>query len=57
MNRIMLCVTDTAAEALVEKERKEKPLKYDREAERRKFEKLKEMNRRRKLIPAKKPEK
>ena len=57
MNRIMLRVTDTAAEALVEKERKENPLTYDskaeQEAERRKFEKLKEMNRRRKVIPAK----
>ena len=53
MNRIMLCVTDTAAETLVEKERKENPLKYDREAERRRFEQLKEMNRRRKVIPAK----
>ena len=52
-----LVITDTAAEALVEKERKENPLKYDREAERRRFEQLKEMNRRRKLIPAKKPEK
>ena len=51
--RLELIVTDTAAEALVEKERKENPLKYDREAERRKFEKLKEMNRRRKVIPAK----
>ena len=48
-----LVITDTAAEALVEKERKENPLKYDREAERRKFEQLKEMNRRRKVIPAK----
>ena len=51
---IRLEITDTAAEALVEKERKENPLKYDREAERRKFEQLKEMNRRRKVIPAKK---
>ena len=54
---IRLVITDTAAEALVEKERKENPLKYDREAERRRFEQLKEMNRRRKLIPAKNPEK
>ena len=52
-SNIVLTITDTAAEALVEKERKENPLKYDREAERRKFEKLKEMNRRRKVIPAK----
>ena len=51
--RFTLTITDTAAEALVEKERKENPLKYDREAERRKFEQLKEMNRRRKVIPAK----
>ena len=55
--QIVLTITDTAAEALVEKERKENPLTYDskaeEEAERRKFEKLKEMNRRRKLIPAK----
>ena len=55
--RFRLIITDTAAEALVERERKENPLKYDREAERRRFEQLKEMNRRRKLIPAKKPEK
>ena len=52
-----LVITDTAAEALVEKERKENPLTYDSKAEeaaeRRKFEQLKEMNRRRKVIPAK----
>ena len=55
--QLTLTITDTAAEALVEKERKENPLTYDskaeQEAERRKFEKLKEMNRRRKVIPAK----
>jgi len=38
------------AEALVEKERKENPLKYDREAERRRFERLKELSRRRKAM-------
>ena len=55
--QIVLTITDKAAEALVEKERKENPLTYDskaeQEAERRKFEKLKEKNRRRKVIPAK----
>ena len=52
-----LVITDTAAEALVEKERKENPLTYDSKAEeaaeRRRFEQLKEMSRRRKVIPAK----
>ncbi len=48
--RVKLEITDTALEALVEKERKEKPLKYDREAERRKFEKLKELGRQRKAM-------
>ncbi len=49
-----LTITDTAAEALVEKERKENPLTFDskaeKEAERRKFEKLKELGRRRKAM-------
>ena len=45
-----LVITDTAAEALVEKERKENPLKYDREAERRRFERLKELSRQRKAM-------
>ena len=49
-SNIVLTITDTAAEALVEKERKENPLKYDREAERRKFEKLKELGRQRKAM-------
>ena len=47
---ILSSITDTAAEALVEKERKENPLKYDREAERRRFERLKELSRRRKAM-------
>ena len=54
MNRIMLRVTDTAAEAIVEKERKENPLTYDskaeKEAERRRFERLKELGRKRKAM-------
>ncbi len=49
-----LVVTDTAAEALVEKERRENPLKYDRKAEeaaeRRRFERLKELGRQRKAM-------
>ena len=52
--QIVLTITDTAAEALVEKERKENPLTFDskaeKEAERRKFEKLKELGRQRKAM-------
>ena len=51
--RFSLTITDTAAEALVEKERKDNPLKYDREAERRQLEKVFEYGRRRKNIPVK----
>ena len=52
--QIVLTITDTAAEALVEKERKENPLTYDskaeKEAERRRFERLKELGRQRKAM-------
>ena len=51
---LRLTITDTAAEALVEKERKENPLTYDskaeKEAERRRFERLKELGRQRKAM-------
>jgi len=47
---VKLEIIDKVAEALVEKERKENPLKYDREAERRRFERLKELSRRRKAM-------
>ncbi len=49
-----LVITDKAAEALVEKERKENPLTFDskaeKEAERRRFERLKELGRQRKAM-------
>ena len=52
--QIVLTITDKAAEALVEKERKENPLTFDskaeKESERRKFEKLKELGRQRKAM-------
>ena len=38
--QLKLTVTDTEAKALADKERKEKPLKYDREAELRRHQKL-----------------
>ena len=51
---LRLVVTDKAAEALVEKERKENPLTFDSKAEeaaeRRRFERLKELNRQRKAM-------
>lgn len=47
---VKLEIIDMVAEALVKKERKENPLKYDREAERRRFERLKELSRRRKAM-------
>jgi len=53
-NYIMLRVVDKAVEALVEKERKENPLTFDskaeKEAERRRFERLKELSRQRKAM-------
>ena len=52
--QLSLIITDKAAEALVEKERKENPLTFDskaeEEAERRRFERLKELSRRRKAM-------
>jgi len=47
---VKLEIIDKVAEALVEKERKENPLKYDREAERRRFERLQELGRQRKAM-------
>ena len=47
---VKLEIIDKEAEAIVEKERKENPLKYDREAERRRFERLKDLSRRRKAM-------
>ena len=51
---LSLTITDKAAEALVEKERKENPLTFDskaeEEAERRRFERLKELSRQRKSM-------
>ena len=51
---LSLTITDKAAEALVEKERKENPLTFDskaeEEAERRRFERLKELSRQRKAM-------
>ena len=51
---LSLTITDKAAEAIVEKERKENPLTYDskaeKEAERRRFERLKELGRQRKAM-------
>ena len=48
--RLELIITDTAAVALVEKERRENPLKYDREAERRRMERMLERSRQRKAM-------
>ena len=52
--QIVLTITDKAAEALVEKERKDNPLTFDskaeEEAERRRFERLKELSRQRKAM-------
>ena len=49
-----LVITDKSAEALVEKERRENPLTFDskaeKEAERRRFERLKELGRQRKAM-------
>ena len=51
---VKLEIIDKVAEALVEKERKENPLTYDskaeKEAERRRFERLKELGRQRKAM-------
>ena len=48
--RLELIVTDTAAAALVEKERRENPLKYDREAGWRRMERPAERSRQRKAM-------
>ena len=47
---VKLEITDTESEALVEKERRENPLKYDREAERRRKERSLERSRQRKAM-------